>query len=140
MVALSSSAEYALRAMVWLAASGAGRQTTQDIGEGTGVPLAYLSKVLQALARAGLVQSQRGLGGGFRIARPIAEISALDIVDAVDGPPPPGGCPLGIPSHRGKRCALHRTVEQALAQSRDALALASLAELLHCDDCPAPFA
>ncbi|MBW2454041.1 MAG: Rrf2 family transcriptional regulator [Deltaproteobacteria bacterium] len=140
MVTLSSSAEYALRAMVWLAAHPSGRQTTQQIGEATGVPVAYLSKVLQSLARAKLVRSQRGLGGGFALARPAGEITALHIVDAVDGPPPAEGCPLGIAAHKGKRCALHRTVEQALAQSRDALGMASLAELLHCDDCPSPFA
>ena len=140
MVTLSSSAEYALRAMVWLAANAAGRQTTQQIGEGTQVPMAYLSKVLQSLARAELVRSQRGLGGGFVLARPADEITALQVVDAVDPPLRSEGCPLGIAAHRGKRCALHRTVDDALAQGRDTLDRASLGALLQCDECPAPFA
>lgn len=140
MVVLSNSAEYALRAMVWLAGSAAELQTTQQIAEGTQVPPAYLSKVLQSLARAGLVRSQRGLGGGFALTASAAKITALQIVEAVDGTPPPAACPLGIAAHRGRLCALHRTVADALAQSRNALDQTSLAALWHCERTTTPFA
>ncbi len=140
MVSLSNSAEYALRAMVWLAAGAAEIQTTQQIAEGTHVPSAYLSKVLQSLSRADLVHSQRGLGGGFVLARPAREITALQVVEAVDPAHRPAGCPLSIAAHEGNLCALHRTVEEALAQSRKLLGKTTLAQLWRCQRGATPFA
>ena len=64
---ISQTAEYALRAIVYLAGQEL-PQTTQQIAATTRVPAGYLSKVLQALARGGLVHSQRGLHGGFTLA------------------------------------------------------------------------
>jgi Rrf2 family nitric oxide-sensitive transcriptional repressor len=61
----SQTVEYALRAMVHLAAEAPGARTTDQIAKATLVPRAYLSKVLQSLIRSGLVHSQRGLGGGM---------------------------------------------------------------------------
>ena len=61
---LSQSVEYALRAVVYLACEGEPRMTAQ-VAEATQVPAAYLSKVLQGLSRAGIVRSQRGIGGGM---------------------------------------------------------------------------
>ncbi len=49
------------------------------------LPVAYLAKQMQALARAGIVSSTSGARGGFRLARPIREISLLDVVDAIEG-------------------------------------------------------
>ena len=60
----SQTVEYALRAVVHLATKTPEAQTTDQIAQATRVPRAYLSKVLQGLARGGIVQSTRGLGGG----------------------------------------------------------------------------
>lgn len=57
-----------------------------QISESTGVPVEYLRKVLQRLTRARLVASERGRGGGFRLARPADRITLLDIVEAIEGP------------------------------------------------------
>ena len=62
---ISQTAEYALRAVVFLSMNVDAAFTTQQIAVATKVPAAYLSKVMQSLVRAGLVRSQRGLGGGF---------------------------------------------------------------------------
>jgi acyl-CoA dehydrogenase len=70
---LSQTVEYALRAAVCLAGRDEG-QTTPEIAETTKVPPSYLSKVLQGLARAGIVEGKRGVGGGFKLA-----MSNLDI-------------------------------------------------------------
>jgi Rrf2 family protein len=139
MTSLSNSAEYTLRAMVWLAGTTDEVQTTQQIADGTHVPPAYLSKVLQALSRANLVRSQRGLRGGFALAQSAEAIMALQIVEAVDRPHKAEGCPLGIPAHRGRLCALHRTVADALAKSRDALSQTSLTQLSRCERTATPF-
>ncbi len=62
---ISQTSEYALRATIYLARHPSVSFTTRQIAEATGMPAGYLSKVLQTLARVGIVQSQRGLHGGF---------------------------------------------------------------------------
>ncbi|MCA1953143.1 MAG: Rrf2 family transcriptional regulator [Hyphomicrobiales bacterium] len=59
--------------------------STRDLAELHGVPKEYLSKALQSLSQAGIVESTLGPSGGYRLARPPAEISFLDIVTAVEG-------------------------------------------------------
>ena len=112
---LSSTAEYALRAAVWLAHKPGEPQTTTQIAAGTGVPVGYLAKVLRALGRAGLLTSQRGLGGGFVLTRTPAVISVLDVVDAVDPLRRIDRCPLDLVEHRSRLCPLHRRIDDALA-------------------------
>ena len=91
----SQTAEYALRAVVFLAAQDGVPRTTQEIARATQVPTGYLSKVMQGLGRARLVLSQRGLHGGFTLARPAAELTVLDIIQAVDPIQRIRSCPLG---------------------------------------------
>jgi len=55
------------------------------LAEFHGVPAAYLAKALQSLSRAGIVESVPGRNGGYRLARPPAEITLLDVVEAVEG-------------------------------------------------------
>ena len=85
---LSSLADYAV---VLLSAAarhcGArGRLNATLLAEETGLPLPTVQKLVSKLAAAGLIESARGTGGGFRLARPPAEISLADIVEAVEGP------------------------------------------------------
>ena len=61
----SQTVEYALRAVAYLAYEAPAPRTTEQVAEATRVPPAYLSKVLQALSRGGVVRSQRGVGGGM---------------------------------------------------------------------------
>jgi Rrf2 family protein len=62
------------------------------LAEFHGVPAAYLAKHLQALARAGIVESTQGPRGGYRLSRPAAEITLLDVVTAVEGDEPAFRC------------------------------------------------
>ncbi len=80
---ISQTTEYALRAAVCLAAQAGSALTLPDIAEATAVPAGYLSKVLQTLRRAGVVNSRRGKKGGFTLARDPGEISLYDVVHAV---------------------------------------------------------
>ena len=93
---ISLTAEYALRAVSWLASNGKEPLVNRDIADATQVPSGYLAKVLQSLGRAGLVTSQRGLGGGFVLGRSAEEISVLDVVNAVDPLERIESCPLHI--------------------------------------------
>ena len=79
----SQTVEYALRAMVQLAAEAPEACTTQDIAESTKAPGAYLAKVLQSLRGAGLISSRRGVGGGVKL-RPPKKINLLEVINAVE--------------------------------------------------------
>ncbi len=134
---ISQTAEYALRAMVCLAQQPDQAQTTQQIAEQTRVRPAYLSKVLQALGRAGLVQAQRGIHGGFELVRSPDQVSILEVINAVDPFKRIQTCPLGIPSHGNSLCALHRKIDNAMGQIEEAFGSTSLQQLLD-EDLPSP--
>jgi len=77
---LSQTAEYALRATLYLAEHPAGSARVGDLAAALEVPQNYLSKTLHQLAKAGILTSTRGKHGGFRLARPSGEIRLLEIV------------------------------------------------------------
>lgn len=129
---LSQTVEYALRAAVCLAGQPEG-QTTPEIAETTKVPPSYLSKVLQGLGRAGIVEGKRGVGGGFKLARPAARISVLDVIAAVEPVQRIERCPLGLAAHADKLCPLHKKLDDALAEVERAFASTTLAELVEPD-------
>lgn len=84
---ITMSADYALRAVIDLADSSNGKLVAAgEIARRQDIPLSYAVKVLQALARAGIVVCQAGRKGGVRLLRSADELSVLDVVEAVDGP------------------------------------------------------
>ncbi|WP_108658470.1 RrF2 family transcriptional regulator [Acuticoccus kandeliae] len=90
---LRNQVEWALHCGAILAGLPAGRYlSTKALAELHGVPKEYLSKALQGLAHAGLVESTLGPSGGYRLAKPAAEISFLDIVEAIEGKGPTFVC------------------------------------------------
>src|SRR5712671_5859719 len=95
MLKLTKKADYGLIALRHLAANGAGSSSApahggscsaKDIAECYRIPLPLLSKVLQSLVRTGLLVSEQGTHGGYRLSRPAREISALEVIRAIDGP------------------------------------------------------
>lgn len=110
---ISQTAEYALRAIVYLADQRGSPRTTAQIAEVTQVPPGYLAKVMQSLSRMKLVNSQRGLNGGFTLLKDPAELSMLDVISAVDPIRRFHECPLGLPSHGDDLCPLHANLEDA---------------------------
>jgi Rrf2 family protein len=126
---ISQTAEYALRAIVFLADQGEAR-TAQEIAAATLVPPSYLSKVMQALSRAHLVRSQRGLHGGFTLAKSADELSVWDVVQSVDPIQRIRTCPLGIKAHGTKLCPLHRRLDDALALVENAFRESTVGDLL----------
>lgn len=127
---LSQTSEYALRAMVHLAAlEDGGAMNSETIAARTKVPQGYLSKVLRDLVVADLIASQRGPHGGFALARPATQISMLDVVNAVDPLMRIKRCPLGNPEHL-KLCPLHQRIDDAIAQIETEFRRTSLCEVL----------
>ena len=91
---LSQTAEYALRAILFLADHEGDLLAIPRIAKGTNVPAGYLSKVLQSLRRAGLVESQRGKKGGFMLQRSPEDITLQEVISAVHPPRHREQCPL----------------------------------------------
>ena len=81
---LSARVDYALRAMSELAAANAPR-TVEQLSETQHIPNKYLESILGELRRTGLLRSQRGPEGGYRLSRPAEEISIADVIRALDG-------------------------------------------------------
>lgn len=127
---MCQSAEYALRAIVWLASQGESTVGTAEIARRTHVPPGYMSKVLQTLARAGLVQSNPGRTGGFRLTRPAEQISVLEVVNAVDVVERIRRCPLGLESHNHTLCPLHRRLDQVAEMVERAYGETTIAEIV----------
>lgn len=127
---ISQTAEYALRAVVYLASQRGAALTTQQIAAATKVPAGYLSKVLQALGRAGLVTSQRGLHGGFTLARPPEELTVLEVINSVDPVKRIEKCPLDLAAHGNRLCPLHRRLDDAIGMVEQALGQSTISELL----------
>lgn len=127
---ISQTAEYALRAIVYIANQGGAPCTTTQIAEATQVPAGYLAKVMQSLSRARVVKSQRGVNGGFTLATPPKKLSILTVVNAVDPIRRFPECPLGIPSHGRRLCPLHHRLDQAAATIEKIFAKTSVAELV----------
>ena len=126
----SQTAEYALRAVACLARQLPEPMTTRQIAHASRVPAGYLAKILQALARAGIVTGQRGLNGGFLLARPPGELTLLDVVRVADGSSRITACPLGIPEHGTDLCPLHRRLDDAVAVAEQTLAGVTVAQVL----------
>jgi Rrf2 family protein len=127
---ISQTAEYALRAVVFLAENGKARWTAQRIAEATKVPPGYLAKVMQNLARAEVVNSQRGVHGGFSLRKSPEEVTVLEVIEAVDPIPRIRSCPLGLEAHRDRLCPLHRRLDEATAIMEESFRRSTLAEML----------
>ena len=106
----SRPCEYAIHAMTFLARASGGVAGAGEIAEAEDIPLPILSKVLQDLVRKGLLDSRRGPGGGFRLARRPELITLRDVVAAIDNLDNFQRCVTGLPSCSDETpCPLHET-------------------------------
>jgi len=127
---ISPTAEYALRAVVAIADVDGDAIVTPKIAEITKVPPGYLLKVLQTLRRAGVVDSKRGLGGGFTLVKSPDEVTVYDVIQAVDPIKRIVKCPLGLESHSASLCPLHRHLDEATEAMERSFASTTIADLL----------
>jgi len=126
---ISSTAAYALRAVVFLANRPNDYLSRSEISEGTLVPHDYLLKVLRQLADAEIVTSKRGPGGGYRLTTSPDELTSLAVVSAVDTIPRIKQCPLGIIEHQ-QLCPLHRLLDDASRAVEEAFQQTMITDLL----------
>ncbi|MCR9115374.1 MAG: Rrf2 family transcriptional regulator [bacterium] len=134
----SQTTEYALRAIVWLAEHNNGPVGGQSIAEGTQAPPTFLAKILQSLVRAGLITSRRGVGGGFELNQPPSDLTVLDVVNAVDPIRRYKDCPLGLKTHKKRRCSMHASLDEALQKTEEVLSATTIVDILQDQSRPKP--
>ena len=84
---LTNTADYAVRAMIHIACLPESAVALRaDVARTYGIPSSFMAKILRQLVRAGLLQSSRGVHGGFALARPASEINLLEVIEAIEGP------------------------------------------------------
>jgi len=84
---VSAKSDYALRALIEMSGRvGGPAVSAEELGKLQDIPRNFLQAILADLRRAGVVLSQRGQSGGWRLARPASEVSVADVIRAVDGP------------------------------------------------------
>ncbi len=136
---LSDGVEWGVHACVVLASLPPGAALpAAKLAEYHAVPAAYLAKHLQALARAGVLDTAKGPRGGYRLARPAGEITVLEVVEALDGDEPAFRCteirrhgPAAAPAREyTKPCGINATFLQADAAWRAELSAVTVADLL----------
>lgn len=127
---LSQTVEYALRAAVFLATKPGEPATTEEVAERTMVPTAYLAKILQGLVRAGVIKSQRGVGGGVSLAKSADELTLLEVINAVEPVQRYTSCPLGLPNHGFRLCPLHKRLDSVMAVVEETFGSTTLADVL----------
>lgn len=125
----SQTTEYAMRAMSWLAVFDGELVPTPALAARTQVPPNYLAKVLQQLAAAKLIVGRRGVGGGYKLARPSKDISLLEVVRCVSPVDRVSSCPLGDSHFGGHLCPLHQAKDEATAAVIEILGKCTLASL-----------
>jgi Rrf2 family protein len=129
---LTTTSEYAIRAMIHITQNAEqGPVLAREIAAATGVPANYISKILRDLAHEGILHSTRGVGGGFRLARPARHIAMADIVTLFESSSFRNRCPFGMPAcTEDTPCGAHeywRGVKQAYDKFLDRTTLAVVA-------------
>jgi Rrf2 family protein len=127
---LTRAADYAVRAMIHLANSDAGRSSLSELADAAGVSPAFLSKVLQRLVHAELIASYRGKKGGFELLERGRAASLYDILQAADGLPELNVCLLPDGCSRTRTCAAHVIWQECQSKIREILSAATLQNLV----------
>ncbi len=128
----SKSAEYAIQAMLYLAENeGRGLVMVSSIAEIYNIPRHFLAKLVQTLTRNRLIKSYRGRNGGIKLARSSEKITILQIVNAIEGPPPEQPtCVIGLDVCSDDAiCPLHKQWQHIVDLMHDTLSSETLLDL-----------
>ncbi len=141
MAHITTSVEYGIHCLLWLVGNDGQPMSSRDLAELQGISPSFLAKIFPKLEKAGIVAASEGVRGGYVLARLPAEISFLDIVDAIEGKKPlfdcqevRGRCAVfgdSAPPRWATSgvCGVHVAMMRAERAMRDSLAATSLAEI-----------
>jgi Rrf2 family protein len=130
---LTQGTEYAIRGAIYLSKLAPGQSSfVREMSKKLGIPETFLAKLLTALARAGIVESHRGAGGGYRLAASPEKVRLLSVIEAVEGPLALTRCLKSAPScKRSNVCSLKeifRSAQKGMARVLGKVTLADLAK------------
>ncbi len=128
----SAATKYAIRALCHLAQQPAGSPAqAREISEALDIPYHYLSKILQDLARKGILGSTKGPGGGFRLNRRPAEITLYTLIEAIEGPISDDECMLGLETCSDEApCPMHVFWKGLRSAFRDRMQAVTLTDIV----------
>ncbi len=128
---ISRAGEYGVLGLLHLARQPGGQPVMIDaVSREVAIPKSFLAKIFQDLAKAGILRSQRGAGGGFSLARPADHITVLDIIEAIDGKIALQRCLTEVPDcERRESCALCSLFEQAQDRLKEVFHRTTLTDL-----------
>jgi Rrf2 family protein len=143
---VSTRAQYGMRALVEIAMHGEAAVSLKTVSERQGISLHYLEQIIAVLRRAGYVESTRGAYGGYRVAKPLNEITALEVTELLEGSLAPVACLEDQENcERTGHCStenLWRKVDTAVREVLRATTLAQLVserDLLQLEPLPSQF-
>lgn len=136
MLRLSKKTDYALLALQFLASDGAaGIASARAIAERFDIPLELLAKILQQLARHGLIAAHKGTHGGYQLARPAQAISIADVAQAIDGPLTLTACsPADVRCEQFAACTVRDPLWKVRERIFSVLQTVSVADMNECDE------
>jgi Rrf2 family protein len=129
MFQVSKKSQYGLRAMVYVARASRKKEISslKKISEAEGIPFDFLEKIVSQLEKAGLVKSKKGVQGGYFLAKSPKKISAVEIMEALEGKIAPVGCAL---CGKSRRCLSKNVWDKVRASLVSTLKSISLSELI----------
>ncbi len=131
----SKACEYGIRALTHLARQPSQLAVVRDISDAEGIPHYFLGKILQTMAKEGLVMSTKGPGGGFKLAQPAEEVTLYDIKGAIDGVDDLHECAVGLAECNDEMpCPLHDTFKPLRESIRAYLQETTLATMAEAVD------
>lgn len=133
MLKMSRLTDYGTGVLAYLAATGDAPHSASQVAERTGLPAATVSKILKLLTRGGLVTSHRGAQGGYVLARPASQITAAEVIDALEGPVALTECSVEAGSCELEASCLvgnaWQRINVAIRRALDEISLAELADM-----------
>ena len=128
----SAKSKYAVRALVELAQHNGGHPVPiADIATRREIPLQFLEQLFSSLRKAGILNSHRGVRGGFSFKKLPEDVSVLDVIEALDGNVAPAACTTGAFCNKIDRCAVQDVWAEAKSSLEDVLSAANIADLAY---------
>lgn len=127
---ISAKSKYAVRALVELAQNNDGQPVPiADISARKDIPLQFLEQLFSSLRKAGILNSHRGVRGGFSFKKLPEDISVLDVVEALDGNVAPAACTTGATCNKKDGCSVQDVWNDAKISLETVLSEANIADL-----------
>jgi Rrf2 family protein len=128
---ISTRAQYGMRALVEIAMHGDAAVSLKTVSERQGISLHYLEQIIAVLRRAGYVESTRGAYGGYKVAKPMTEITALEVTELLEGSLAPVACLEAQDNcERVGHCSTETLWKRVDIAVRDVLRSTTLAQLV----------